>query len=129
MPRAFGFDGDSAYYESLEKKVLADEQKRRETEAEAVKERRRSLGLPEGEKLSRKDKKILEDATGRKKSFGEKAANLLFNGGRRSKLEERQRNQVGNGNGQLDERYTSTQPSAELDSGFAERHGTPEVVS
>lgn len=64
MPRAFGFDGDSAYYESLEKKVLADEQKRRETEAEAVKERRRSLGLPEGEKLSRKDKKILEDATG-----------------------------------------------------------------
>ena len=129
MPRAFGFDGDSAYYESLEKKVLADEQKRRETEAEAVKERRRSLGLPEDEKLSRKEKKILKDASGGKKSFGEKSANLLFNGGRRSKLEERQRNEVGLGNGQLNERYASTQPSAGLDSNFAERHGTPEIVS
>ena len=128
MPRAFGFDGDSAYYESLEKKVLADEQKRLETEAEAVKERRRSLGLPDNEKMSRKDKKVINDASGRKKSFGEKAANLLFNGGRRSKLEGRQRNQVGNGNGQLNERYASTQPSAELDSAFAERHGTPEIV-
>ena len=47
MPRAFGFDGDSAYYGSLEAHVRAQEAQRRESEVAAKKERRASLGLPE----------------------------------------------------------------------------------
>ncbi len=47
MPRAFGFDGDSAYYESLEASVRASEAKKREEKANAEKERRASLGLPD----------------------------------------------------------------------------------
>ena len=53
MPRAFGFDGDSAYHESLEAAVRASEAKRREEKEIAEKERRKSLGLPEdGKSLS-----------------------------------------------------------------------------
>ena len=47
MPRAFGFDGDSAYHESLEAAVRASEAKKREEKENAEKERRASLGLPE----------------------------------------------------------------------------------
>jgi hypothetical protein len=47
MPRAFGFDGDSAYYESLEASVRASEAKKREEKENLQKERRRSIGLPE----------------------------------------------------------------------------------
>ena len=47
MPRAFGFDGDSAYHESLEAAVRASEAKKREERENAEKERRASLGLPE----------------------------------------------------------------------------------
>ena len=47
MPRAFGFDGDSAYHESLEAAVRASEAKKREEKENAEKERRATLGLPE----------------------------------------------------------------------------------
>lgn len=47
MPRAFGFDGDSAYHESLEVAVRASETKKIEEKENAEKERRASLGLPE----------------------------------------------------------------------------------
>lgn len=67
MPKAaFGFDGDNAAYEALRAKVLEDEKKARENNAA-------------GE---------VSDGTKRRKStFGEKVANVLFNGGRPDDVE------------------------------------------
>lgn len=96
MPRALGFDGDSAYAESLEQAVRASEAQKREEQAEAERSRRASMGLPEGEHKSRKDRKKERDADpARKKSVGEKVANFLFNGARSHKAQDWGEGRVG----------------------------------
>ncbi len=47
MTRGLGFDGDSAYHESLEAAVRASESQKNLQREEGQKERRKSLGLPE----------------------------------------------------------------------------------
>lgn len=108
MPRAFGFDGDSAYYESLAAKVRADEAAKKAATIEAARERRRSMGLPEDEHMSRKDRKAVEkvdpDRKQRKKSVGEKIANFVFNAGRPEKIEQRQVERIGVADGEIRKR-------------------------
>jgi hypothetical protein len=62
MPRAFGFDDDSAYHEALEAHVRAQEAHRRESEAAAKKKRRASLGLPEEGKSAQVCSSLLKTA-------------------------------------------------------------------
>jgi hypothetical protein len=89
MPRAFGFDGDSAHYESLCDKVLADMAAKTKATEEAAKARRKSFGLPENEHgKPAKDLKW-------KKSVGEKTINFLWNGNRSEEREIRQTSKVG----------------------------------
>ena len=104
MPRAFGFDGDSAYYESLSAAVRKSEADK-EAAAEATRrERRTSLGLPENEKQSKKDKRKEREASAGKKSIGEKVSNFVFNAGRRHKVEDWQRDRIGQADGEVSKR-------------------------
>lgn len=109
MPRALGFDGDSAYYESLRTKVLADEEAKKLANEEAAQERRKSLGLPEEEHQSRKHKD-----PERKKSIGEKVMNFIWNGNRTEEREVKQAAIIG---GLKDKK-----------AGKVEEHGTPEII-
>ena len=104
MPRAFGFDGDSAYYESLSAAVRKSEADKATAAEATARERRVSLGLPEDEKLSKKDRKKSKEASEGKKSIGEKMANFVFNGGRRHKVEDWQRERIGQADGEVNKR-------------------------
>lgn len=105
MTRAFGFDGDSAAYESLERAVLADVAAKKRASVE----RRASQDTDEAKKMSRKERKAAAAAeeaegggassAGRKKSIGEKVANFVFNGGRSSKMQSRGEERVGDSKG------------------------------
>lgn len=87
MPQGFGFDGDTVGYAALKKKVLADEARQMAEKEEAARARRQSLGLSEDEHKSRHQKKKEREEIEGKKSFGEKIANFIFNGGRPETLE------------------------------------------
>ncbi|KPI36657.1 uncharacterized protein AB675_10036 [Cyphellophora attinorum] len=146
MPRAFGFDGDSAMYESLERKVLADEAARKKSLAETSADPstittsshnsndKRRLSNPFSAKSRSKDSKatstttvltetsnatapeLLTSPTRRaandneaglssansKKSVGEKVANFLFNGGRRSRQQQWGEQRVGMSDGHVE---------------------------
>lgn len=71
IPGALGYDGDSAYYETLRTKVLADKVAEKTASEKAAKERRMSLGLPEKEHRRRKD-----EMPKPKKSVGVKSSEL-----------------------------------------------------
>ena len=105
MTRAFGFDGDSAAHEALERKVREDEAAKRQASESAARERRASMGLPEDEHKTRSDKKKERDADpARKKSIGEKVANFVFNGGRSSKAQNWGEERIGNADGRVERR-------------------------
>jgi hypothetical protein len=147
MPRAFGFDGDSAMYESVERKVLADEAARKKSLAETSADPsnntttsiqnscdKRRLSNPFSAKSRSKDSKttptntdlldnsnatspelLTSPTTGAanddeaalspantKKSVGEKVANFLFNGGRRSRQQQWGEQRVGMSDGHVE---------------------------
>ena len=104
MPRAFGFDGDSALYESLETAVRKSEADKEAAQEATRRQRRASMGLPEEEKMSRKEKKQEKEAREGKKTFGEKLANLVFNAGRPEKVEDWQRHRIGQADGEVNKR-------------------------
>ena len=91
MPRALGFDGDSAYYESLAASVRAEEGAKQASADAAAAERRQSLGLPEHEHKKKTWKERIpfgwgvKNGTGEdsRKSKGEIVASILW--GNRSK--------------------------------------------
>ena len=104
MPRAFGFDGDSAYYESLSTAVRKSEADKAAAEEATRRERRASMGLPEDENLSKKDQKKAREEREGKKTVGEKVANFLFNAGRGDKVEDWQRERIGQADGEVNAR-------------------------
>ena len=104
MPRAFGYDGDSAYYESLSAAVRKSEADKAAAEEATRRQRRASMGLPEEEKLSKKDQKKAKEAREGKKTVGEKFANFMFNAGRRHKAEDWQRERIGQADGEVNKR-------------------------
>jgi hypothetical protein len=104
MPRAFGFDADSAYYESLAAAVRKSEADKAAAAEATARTRRASMGLPEEEKRSKKDAKKIKKESRGKKSISEKVANFVFNGGRRHKVEDWQRDRIGRADGKVDKR-------------------------
>jgi hypothetical protein len=106
VPRAFGFDGDKSYYESLRDKVLADEAAKTKATKKQPNRAARAFGLPENE-----HGKPAKDPE-RKKSVGEKVMKFLWNGNR-SEEEIEQMSTVG----WLKDRKAGQG-----------QHGTPEIV-
>ena len=98
MPNGFGFDGDTAYYESLAQKIRADEAAKVAAADSAERERRSSLGLPPEEPKQRRRSSLFASWTGKKntpkgegvrskedkKSAGEIIATMAF--GNRSSM-------------------------------------------
>ena len=110
MPRAFGFDGDSAYHESLRTAVLASEAQKQSERAIAERERRVSLGLPAEEEQKKRRFSLRKKSTsapadagsaGEKKSMGEKVSNFVFNAGRSTKAQRWGEERVGLGDGEV----------------------------
>ena len=105
MPRAFGFDGDSAYHESLRTAVLASEAQKQSERAAGERERRVSLGLPAEEEQKKRRfslrKKSIDKSAGEKKSMGEKVSNFVFNAGRSTKAQRWGEERVGLGDGEV----------------------------